>query len=126
MNTFEREITFISKVFDSNTNQWVDGEVTKTAIFKELSRTDKLQHKLHFKIISLLENFEGGTEQVKFDTDAVYDLTVKSINTLLIADQTFTVQDKTEFLNDSQAIMKFGLWILGEKIAPFFQTYNLS
>jgi hypothetical protein len=130
MEQFNREISFISKIFDADKvtdtcNGWIEGVVTKTATFKELSRTDKLQHKLHFKIIAIFEHFgvkEG--EDVKIDSDGVYDLTVKAINTLLIPDPAFTVQDKAEFLNDSAAIFDFGFWLLGNKIAPFFSKFN--
>jgi|SRR4051812_32595103 hypothetical protein len=130
MEQFNREISFISKIFDADKvtdtcNGWIEGVVTKTATFKELSRTDKLQHKLHFKIIAIFEHFgvkEG--EDVKIDSDGVYDLTVKAINTLLIPDPEFTVQDKAEFLNDSAAIFDFGFWLLGNKIAPFFSKFN--
>jgi hypothetical protein len=132
MQQFEKSISFTSKVFDEtkiseSCNGWIEDIVTKTATFKELCRTDKPQHKLHFKIVSIFEHFgvkESGAENIKLDSDGLYDLTVKAINTLLIPDEKFTVQDKAEFLNDSAAIFTFGFWLLGEKIAPFFSTFN--
>lgn len=131
MEQFKKEISFLSKVFDASkvtdiNNGWEEGTVTKVATFKELSRTDKAQHKLHFKIVAIFEHFGAKDEgaDMKIDSDGVYDLTVKAINTLLIADPDFTVQDKAEFLNDSAAIFGFGFWLLGEKIAPFFSTFN--
>lgn len=131
MQQFEKQISFLSKVFypdkvTESHNGWEEEPVTKTATFKELSRTDRAQHKLHFKIISIFEHFgakEGG--EIKLDPDGMYDLSVKAINTLLITDKTtFTDQDKAEFLNDSGAIFDFGFWLLGEKIAPFFSKFN--
>lgn len=126
MEQFKRDISFISKVFDTETSQWEEKPITKSATFKDLSRTDKSQHKLHFKIISIFEHFGAKESEgdVKIDSDGVYDLTVKAINTLLIPDPDFTVQDKAEFLNDSAAIFDFGFWLLGEKIAPFFSIFN--
>jgi hypothetical protein len=136
MQTFQKEITFLSKEFDeSKVNEpckgWVEAPITKIATFKELSRTDKSQHKLHFKIIAIFEHFgvkeedtDGENLQVKIDSDGVYDLTVKAINTLIIPDPSFTMQDKAELLNDSAGIFQFGFWLLGEKIAPFFSKFN--
>lgn len=130
METFQKEISFLSKVHDGE--KWNSSEVVKTATFKELDRTDKLQHKLHFKIIAIFETFGVKKEEdpesakIKIDSDGMYDLTVKAISTLLLPDQEFTVQDKTEFLNDSAAIMNFGFWLMAEKITPFFLTFRLK
>src|ERR1044071_7921560 len=111
---FQKEISFLSKLWNEPSTSFVEGSVTKTATFKELSRTDKSQHKLHFKIIAIFEHFgaKEGAEEIKIDSDGVYDLTIKAINTLLIPDPAFTVQDKAEFLNDSAAIFNFGFWLL--------------
>lgn len=129
MEQFKKEVTFLSKVFSQNEGDavgaWVEEPISKKATFKSLSRTDRSQHKLHFKIISIFEHFgakEG--EQMKIDSDGVYELSVKAIETLLITDKEFTDQDKIEFLNDSAAIFEFGFWLLGEKIAPFFSTFS--
>lgn len=126
MNQFTQSISFLSKVFNEDNNQWEEKPIIKTATFKDLIRTDKSQHKLHFKIISIFEHFgvkEDGPE-MKIDSDGIYDLTVKAVNTLLVTDESFTVQDKAEFLNDSAALFEFGLWLLGAKIAPFFSKFN--
>jgi hypothetical protein len=132
MQQFQRDIKFISKIFaeskiSDTCNGWIEDTISKKATFKELSRTDKAQHKLHFKIIAIFEHFgvkDGEGDAIKIDSDGVYDLTVKAINTLLILDEGFTVQDKAEFLNDSAAIFDFGFWLLGEKIAPFFSKFS--
>lgn len=131
MEQFQRHITFIQKVFyadkvSDTCDGWLEEPVTKFATFKELSRTDKSQHKLHFSIVGIFEHFgakEG--EEIKIDSDGLYDLTIKAIKTLLITDKSdFTDADKTEFMNDSGAIFDFGMWLLGNKIAPFFSTFN--
>lgn len=131
MDFFQKEITFLSKQpitgEDGNSLTWELIETTKIATFKELNQTDKEQHKLHFKIVSLGESFnvteDGGT---KVNTDTLYDITVKSINSLLVIDQTFTATDKNEFLSDSAAILRFGLFMLEQKFTPFFQRFKLS
>ena len=73
-------------------------------------------------------NVKEGEESGKMNisSDALYDLTVKSINTLLLIDEKFTSQDKTEFLSDSAAILRFGLWMLSEKLMPFFSNFKVS
>jgi hypothetical protein len=130
MNTFQKDISFLSNTIKEGQSEWVLAPVTKTATFKELDRRDKEQHKLHFKLIAIFENFGVSKEdnidgaKIKIDSDGVYDLTVKGIKTLLICNEQFTVQDKAEFLTDSGAILQFGLWALGEKFAPFFSTFN--
>lgn len=131
MQQFQKDITFLSKTYDANQvsescNGWVESPITKIANFKELNRTDKSQHKLHFKIIAIYEHYGAADgEDIKIDSDGVYDLTVRAINTLLITDkENFTDQDKAEFLQDSAAIFDFGFWLLGEKIAPFFSKFN--
>jgi hypothetical protein len=128
---FKKEVTFLSKqavmeaTKKNKVGDVIEVEVTKEAVFKALSKTDRSQHKLHFKIVSLYidskENKETGN--VKLDTDDIYDITVRCINQLLVVDgKDFTEGDKVEFLNDSGAIFTFGYWLLAEKITPFFST----
>lgn len=122
--TYEREISFLAKVFNTEKNEWLEEMTTKRASFQELSRTDKSQHKLHFKIMSLTLGKKVDPDadplKINFDTDGIYDITVACIKKLLIVNDTFTVQNKEEFLNDSGAIFTFGMWLLKEKIVPFF------
>ena len=127
MKTFEKEISFLSKTFNSadngGNNEWEDKLVKKIATFKELSRTAKDQHKLHFKIISLFsDNSKKGENSISLDTDVVYDLTTIFVEKCLVLNEVFTVQDKEEFLQDSGALFQFGMAILGEKITPFFSV----
>ena len=122
MDTFEKEITFLSKSFVNG--EWALVEVSKTATFKELSRVDRDQHKLHFMLIKLFQGAaveEGESQDISIDSDSLYDLTVKAIRKLIVINSEFTEQDKTEFLNDSGAILDFSLWALKEKFTPFFR-----
>lgn len=132
MKTFTRDITFISKVAtqpDGKTEiEWVEEEVTKTGTFKQLVRTDRDQHKLHFKLMSMIDVFrsEEGERTMNISTDGLYDISVKAINTLLVIDKDFNAEDKKEFLSDSGAILNFGLWLLKDKIEPFFLTLKMT
>ena len=115
METFDKKLKFISKTFDQTLNagkgDWVETQIEKTATFYELERTNKLQHKLHFKIITVFESNdpeEGEQAKMTISSDAIYDLTVKAFRTLIILNDEFTEVDKNEFLNDSAAIFDLG------------------
>ena len=124
METFEKEITFLSKQLVNL--EWSLVEVSKVATFKELSRVDRNQHKLHFMLTSLFtaSSGEGEETKIQIDSDSLYDLTTKAIRTLLVLNDTFTETDKAEFLNDSGAILNFGIWAYKEKFTPFFSSLN--
>jgi hypothetical protein len=119
METFQKEIKFLSKEFNEETKAFEIGEVEKIATFKELDREDKSQHKLHFKLVSLFKATED-EENPEISSDNMYDITVKFINQMLLIDQKFTAADKTAFLQDSGALLTFGLWLMNDKLAPFF------
>jgi hypothetical protein len=126
--TFEKELKWVGYEYDTDKKDSVEVTRTKVATFKELNRTDKLQHKLHFKIISM---FEGGGKDAKenevgLNSDVLYDITVKSVNTLVELNEEFTQRDKEEFLQDSMALLTFGLWLFGNHFAPFFQKLTLD
>jgi len=128
MQTFEKEISYVSWEVDGEKNETVETIISKTATFKELSRTDKSQHKLHFKLMSLFEGLEkekGEENSVGISTDGLYDITVKAINILFVPSDGFTELDKKEFLNDSVALLEFGLWLFKEKFSPFFMKFKL-
>ena len=125
METFQKEITFLSKVAvpgtDNSSISWQNLPTTKTATFKELIQTERDQHKLHFKIISVFRTFKlDQNGQVQLDDDGVYELTTLFIEKMLITDESFSNQDLKEFLNDSAALFSFGFTLLSEKISPFF------
>lgn len=122
MSTFTKEISFINPAFFDKdikpAGAHVEKEVTKTATFKELSRTDKDQRKFQFMLMSVFKSKGEGEFQI--DHDVLCDITEKAVEVLLVIDQSFTEVDKTQFLNDNGAIINFGIWFLGNKITPFF------
>lgn len=118
METYKKEISFLSQVLVGE--QFESQEVKKVATFKELSRTDKDQHKLHFMLVSIFKS--NGNDEMKLDSDQLYDITVKAISSTLITDENFTEQDKMEFLGDGGALIQFGMWLLADKISPFFSA----
>lgn len=128
MNTFKKKIKFSSKVFDlpkqsETCDGWVRNVVEKEATFKELSEVDSDQHDLFFLISPLFtEQRQIGTKKTKLIADPLIlkDLTIKAIDCLLIEDENFNIQDKTEFLQDGMALMKFAQWFLNEKFTGFF------
>lgn len=122
--TFQKEISFINTAyFDAETSDHIEKEITKTATFKDLSRTDRDQHELHFMIMAAFEETKG--KKVKYDSTQVLGMTDIFIETCMIVDLAttengITATDKIQFLNDSIAKLNFGLWLLNEKFAPFF------
>lgn len=133
MEQFQHEITFLGKIFNPELNggvgAWEFAECTKIATFKELSRTDRDQHKLHFKIVGMFTNsikdsVEEGKENglPELNPEALCDLTCKIIKDLLIPTEGFTMTDREELLGDSGALIMLGMWLLGNKIAPFFSV----
>ena len=129
---FQRSITYaqvipVANTEDVNAIDWIEQDVTKTATFKELKKTDVDQHKLHFKIIAIGESSTIGDDgRPVINTDAMYDLSVKTIKTLLIPDENFTAEDKKDFLGDSSAILAFGMWMWAEKFNPFFSKFKMK
>lgn len=128
---FQKEITFLSKVLDieNPANGFALVPVTKKITFKELSRTDRAQHKLHFMLISIFTGGESNVDDTdepgkggsfNVNTDKLYDITAKAIRVLVVTDDNFNDQEKTELLNDGGALFRFGMWLLKEKISPFF------
>ncbi len=127
MKTFQHEITFLQKSFDATQVQsenagHIETLATKTATFKELSRTDRDQHALHFAIIDFYAggSTSGKKKQVKFKTQDALPLVEDFIEAMLIVDNNFTATDKEEFLNDSGALFSFAMWLLKEKVSLFF------
>jgi len=131
IQTFKKEITFLSKVFNSDPqiNAFETVEVTKEVTFRDLSRTDRSQAKLHFMLISIFEQKKKDDEidesdlsnGLKVNSDMLVDITVKAIKTLLIVGEgDVTEAEKTEILNDTVALFSFGWWFMNEKITPFF------
>ena len=129
MNTFTKEIEWASWEVNAEKEATVQVIRKKTATFKELNRTDPTQHKLHFKLISLFEGLEKNEDDpssVGISSDGIYDITVKAVKILLETNDQFTDADKKEFLNDSIALLQFGMWLFKEKFTPFFSNFKLS
>jgi hypothetical protein len=145
IKTFQKEIEWVG--YDLNQDQTDTEEITrvKTATFKELCRTDKTQHKLHFKIISMFEGMHDDQKEalrnaknpdekqevledseIGLNTDVLYDITVKAIKHLLIIDQDFNEIDRKELLQDSLALLSLGLWLFANHFAPFFQKLKMK
>lgn len=122
MSTFTKEISFINPAFFDKdikpAGAHVEKEEKKTATFKELSRTDKDQRKFQFMLMSVFKS--KGEGEMQIDHEMLCDITEKGVEVLLIPDANFTEIDKTNFLNDNGAVISFGMWLLGEKISPFF------
>lgn len=127
MATFQKEISFINPAyFDSTLTPpaHVEKEVTKTATFKELSRTDREQHELHFMIMAAFQETKG--KIVKYDSSQILAMTDIYIETCMLVNDSLnptveiTATDKLQFINDSIAKLNFGMWLLNEKFSPFF------
>lgn len=142
METFQKEVLFISKVYDKAEGEtapsFKEKEVARIATFKDLTRTDKAQHKLHFAIIDAVGKFipdqaegedieEGAKVKLEIKPDILYDITVKFIKNMLQVEagsQIFSDTDRQEFVNDSGSIYVFGMWLLTEKLFPFFANFR--
>ena len=117
METFTKEIVFLGRVFDSTKNDWIDGEITKTATFNELSRKAPEQRELCWITLDILD-LKNKTP--KIDSETACKLVDLFIDKMLIVNETFTEQDKKEFLSDNTSVISFGFWLIHEKIIPFF------
>ena len=53
-------------------------------------------------------------------------ITVKAIEDLLTENESFTKADKEGFLNDSMALLPFGIWLIKEKFTPFFSNFKVN
>jgi hypothetical protein len=128
---FKKEIAFISKqpvmetTKENKVGDVIEIEVTKEAVFKELSRTDRTQRDLVFSIMGTMK--QTGSNKATIDSEGIATLTDKAIELLLIADaKGFTETDKAEFLNDNIAVLNFGLWFFSEKVTPFFAKLKVN
>lgn len=143
--TFLKEIEWAAPSIAEDTSEVVESIKSKEATFKELNRFDKTQAKLHFKIISMFEGMQDDQKEeirkaktpeeksailensdISINSDALYDITVKAVNQLLVVDEKFTANDKDELINDSIALLNLGLWLFANKFAPFFQKLRMS
>lgn len=97
--------------------------VSRDIVFKELDQYDREQHNLHFAIMS---HFVGGDSKPKgkkkliIDPEFAQEMTVTFIEEMSILNDTFRAQDREILLNDSAALIKFSLWLIPNKVLPFF------
>jgi len=119
MEKFEKEVKFLSLEFNGETNKWDEKEVTLVATFKDLDRRDKEQHKLHFKLVSLF-NISAEDGEAEISSDRLYDITSQFVKLMLIPTDQFTATNKNELLQDSGALFELGMWLMKEKLGPFF------
>ena len=118
MDTFQKEVSFINPAgWDDVEKKHIEKEECKVATFKEFSRIDREQRKYQFMVTSILKSSGDNTI---VDHEVLADITEKFIEINLITDASFTAQDKLQFLNDNVAVIDFALWLLKEKITPFF------
>jgi hypothetical protein len=129
--TFVKQVKFLSHSFDGE--KPVDVILTKDATFKELNRTDKSQHDLHFDIVGLLvknkvsdDDDDESNKVLSLDMAKVGALVKKAIKTTALTDNNFTETDKKEFLQDFGALLPFSNWYMQEKVLPFFQSLSMT
>lgn len=129
-NVFQHDITWLRKEYDHEAETpgtWKHTPVTMPVTFMELDQTDRDQHLYHFDVMAFFggkKKKPGADEDVLnpvFDAQGVYDLTAKYVKKFTVLSETFTAGDREEILNDSGALLNFGLWLVEEKIVPFFR-----
>ena len=132
-NTFEKEVSFAVMVVNVDNEgkailkdgspEYVQKIVTKTATFKELVRTDATQRELCWNILKIVDFKQGETPTI--NDEAACNITNAYINELVVVNDNFTQQDKTDLLNDNIGVVNFGLWLVHNKIIPFFLQLNM-
>lgn len=132
--TYSQAISYVTKVFNETRTGFKDAPTKVLATFKELSRTDKSQHKLAMLITSTMRRFgkvekpaEDGkpaTYILEVDDEILYDLTVRYITETSVFTDIYRETERAEILADAGAILSFGHWALKEKIAPFFSILH--
>lgn len=117
--TFTKEIYFFNPAcWDDEAKQHVGKEVSKTATFKQLNRNDREQRKFQFMLTSIFKS--KNENDISVDHEVLSDITEQFVEVMLTPDATFTETDKAMFLNDNIAVIEFALWLLKEKLSPFF------
>lgn len=98
--------------------------IHKEIEFVDLDEFDRDQHDLHFLIMG---HFIGGGAKAKgrkklvMDPEFSHEVTVMFIEEMAVTDEkAFTIKDREILLNDSAALISFSLWLMPNKILPFF------
>jgi len=128
--TFTHEVKFLSQV----PNEGDPGKgimpfveekaITKTATFKELSRTDPTQIEMCWMISDVFDLDKSKKKKaglvVPVDREIAIELAKKFVAEMLITDDSFTLQDKKELECDNGAMIKLGRWLCNNKFLSFF------
>jgi hypothetical protein len=132
----EQKLKFLSATGGITVDGKVEYEhVEMIATFKDLSQNDRSQARLFFMMKPMYRSVQriGDSETtIIADPNILYDFTIHAIDTLLIIDESgdktgnkFTLQNKTEFMNDTFAVLAFGESFL-EAATPFFFDYLMN
>jgi hypothetical protein len=129
--TFTHEVKFISQVPNEGDIQkgilpFIEGKIiTKTATFKELSRTDPAQRDISWLIMDIFDTDsvkktkkKGITSHINPEITA--EITDKFVNEMLVIDENVSEADKKELLADNGAMIQLGLWLVHNKFLNFF------
>jgi hypothetical protein len=125
MGTFEKEIKFLSKTLkqgEDGKTEWVEETKTVNATFKELDRTDRSQRALCWYVLGMFKNKQEEIKNntLKLNEEALSEITDKYIEEMMIAETPEAKSDKTEFLKDNIGVVQFGVYLIYDKVLPFF------
>lgn len=128
MNTYTKEISFLSPGFSDDRTKFEHHMTKVTACFKELSRTESDQHGLAMQITRTMRKFrtinEDKTVTVDIDDEAMLVLVKRYITDMSVFTDEYTAAHQKEILADVGALYVFGNWVVGEKCAPFFSILH--
>jgi hypothetical protein len=126
-DTFEKEVTFVSNAYNPETKQIEDCFVTKTATFKELSRSNPDHYDYAWDVLQMYKKVGDGKDADVIAVKRVAAPLVRQyVNDMLILNEKFTETDKKEFLADNGALAMFGIWLTNSKFIVFFSTLTKS
>lgn len=131
--TFQHEVKYleVQPIFKEGADvpEYSEVVIEKLLTFKELNQLDREQHDLHFLIMAY---YSGGTVKTKgkralvVDPEFARDMTNAFLNDMLILDKEFTATDKEIMMNDSGCLIKLGMYLIPEKVLPFFLKLTKS
>ena len=125
--TFEKEITFLSNAYNPETKQIEDCFVTKTATFKELSRSDADHYDYAWDVLQMYKKVgEGKDADIIAVKSVAAPLVRQYVKEMSVVNDKFTETDKKEFLADNGAMAQFGIWLTNSKFIVFFSALTKS
>lgn len=106
------------KIFDTQTNEFIEGIKTIQIECKEIDKNTKGSFPFElFQLYNFKENKFTNETELNAKPDVLHRLTILYVNEFC----TFEVPtDKTELLNDSFALLSFGNKLFNEIFTPFF------